>query len=94
MAPPQRELVALDHHKLAMHPIGHINPAVHPDHALRSAQMARGGGPELGRGHATSAAAKSPATTTARKALLRSAGEYARSAHQFGSCRLLFALCV
>jgi hypothetical protein len=26
MAAPQRELVALDHHKLAMHPIGHINP--------------------------------------------------------------------
>jgi len=59
MASPQRELVALDHHKLAMHPIGHINPAVHPDHALRSAQI-----------------------------------EYARSAHQFGSCHLLSALCV
>src|SRR5882762_11763202 len=26
MAAPQRELVALDHHKLAMHPIGRINP--------------------------------------------------------------------
>jgi hypothetical protein len=73
MAPAQREPVALDHHKLAMHPVGHIKPAVHPDHALRSAQMAHGGGPELGRGHATSAAARSPATTTARKALLRSA---------------------
>ena len=24
MASPQRELVALDHHKLAMHPIGHM----------------------------------------------------------------------
>jgi hypothetical protein len=42
MAPAQRELVALEHHKLAMHPIGHIKPAVHPDHALRSAQMAHG----------------------------------------------------
>jgi hypothetical protein len=60
MAPPQRELVALDHHKLAMHPIDHIKPAVYQDHALRSAQMARGGGPEPGRGYATSAAAKEP----------------------------------
>ena len=75
MALTQRELVALDHHKLAMHPIDHNKPAVHPDHAVRSAQVARGGGPELGRGHATSAAAKSPATTAARKALVRSAAD-------------------